>query len=272
MNVFHTCVDPTRLAEDLNLVATFLAADDFAGMEPTSQSLEVSLGVRVAEVLVLLGNSVLHTAEHAFGAIKRGLARRLLICGGRGHSTHFLYDALGADPNYQSMAIEGRSEADLLTAVASRFHGVDRTLIITETESSNCGENARFAQRTLDQAGMASERILLVQDPTMQRRSAATFAKMWQEQGRPLKIAHYPTFVPHVRAEANGLAFADPEIKGLWPMERFVSLLLGEIPRLRDDEHGYGPKGRGFIDHVEIPAELLAAHARVASLFPTLVR
>ena len=41
---------------------------------------------------------------------------------------------------------------------------------------------------------------------------------------------------------------------------------MGEVPRLRDDEHGYGPLGRGFIAHVDVPdevefdASLLDAH------------
>jgi hypothetical protein len=48
-------------------------------------------------------------------------------------------------------------------------------------------------------------------------------------------------------------------------MERFVSLILGEIPRLRDDERGYGPKGRGFIAHVDVPDGVLAAFSRLAA-------
>lgn len=42
----------------------------------------------------------------------------------------------------------------------------------------------------------------------------------------------------------------------LWVMDRFVDLVLGEIPRLRDDADGYGPRGRGFIGHVEIPIDI----------------
>lgn len=42
-------------------------------------------------------------------------------------------------------------------------------------------------------------------------------------------------------------------------MERYLSLVLGELPRLRDDVNGYGPAGRDFIAHVEIPDEIEAA-------------
>lgn len=34
---------------------------------------------------------------------------------------------------------------------------------------------------------------------------------------------------------------------------------MGEVPRLRDDAEGYGPLGKGFIAHVEVPPEVEAA-------------
>lgn len=42
----------------------------------------------------------------------------------------------------------------------------------------------------------------------------------------------------------------------LWKPERFFDLIMGEIPRLRDDEAGYGPMGKAFITHVDIPIEV----------------
>lgn len=35
---------------------------------------------------------------------------------------------------------------------------------------------------------------------------------------------------------------------------------MGEIPRLRDDENGYGPNGKNFIAHVNIPDEIKEAY------------
>ena len=42
----------------------------------------------------------------------------------------------------------------------------------------------------------------------------------------------------------------------MWDMERYVSLLMGETPRLTDDAAGYGPHGAGYIAHVDIPEEV----------------
>ena len=39
-------------------------------------------------------------------------------------------------------------------------------------------------------------------------------------------------------------------------IDHYITLLLGDISRLRDDENGYGPKGKGFIPHVDIPPEV----------------
>ncbi|MNI99050.1 hypothetical protein D3C73_1580300 [compost metagenome] len=56
------------------------------------------------------------------------------------------------------------------------------------------------------------------------------------------------------------MKFIDNGIYGLWDMQRFISLIMGEIPRLKDDENGYGPNGKGFIGHVDIPKEVLEAY------------
>jgi hypothetical protein len=62
------------------------------------------------------------------------------------------------------------------------------------------------------------------------------------------------------------------QAQGVWGVERFISLLLGEVVRLRDDPNGYGPKGKNFIDHVEIPAAVEAAWARLLDRYPDLLR
>lgn len=46
---------------------------------------------------------------------------------------------------------------------------------------------------------------------------------------------------------------------GLWTVDRYLALVVGEIPRLRNDETGYGPRGRDFIVHVDFPPEVEAA-------------
>lgn len=45
----------------------------------------------------------------------------------------------------------------------------------------------------------------------------------------------------------------------MWDIDRYLTLLLGEIPRLSDRSDGYGPLGKNYIAHVDIPARVTAA-------------
>lgn len=67
------------------------------------------------------------------------------------------------------------------------------------------------------------------------------------------------------------LDFEDAPL-GMWDMPRYVRLLLGEIPRLVDDEHGYGPRGKGFLAHMDVPDGVVSAWARLRDVFPNMVR
>lgn len=47
---------------------------------------------------------------------------------------------------------------------------------------------------------------------------------------------------------------------------------MGEIPRLQDDENGYGPKGKNFIAHVDIPETVQEACERVKKAYGDITR
>ncbi|STC85850.1 DUF218 domain [Edwardsiella hoshinae] len=239
---------------DINLLARFLACDEFAGQRPPPAS---------ADLLILLGNALLATARASFAAVRAGVAPQLLIAGGIGHSTPLLYQALAADPVTAGFASAGRAEAELLAALARQEAGLDVQRIWLETASTNCGENARFSRALLQAQGERPTRILLVQDPLMQRRTLATFQRVWQDQPE-VSFASWPTFVPQLVWRA-GQWCIDGAPGALWSLPRFMSLLLGEIPRLRDDAQGYGPRGRDFIAHVSLPDEVEAAFQRLAA-------
>ncbi|MBM6593986.1 YdcF family protein [Microvirga pudoricolor] len=242
---------PDGTVAAVNTLAGYLALDTFES---------ASLEVRPADCVVLAGNSVLQTAEGAFRLVRSGQAQRVLISGGIGHSTQGLWREVVAHPAYRAIAAEGRPEAHVLADLARDVFGLATDLILLDDASTNCGENALFSRRILEASGTPMDRIVVVQDTTMQRRTDATFRHVWRD-GPATTFMSWPTFTPQVCVADGALAFTSRDIAGLWPMERFLSLILGEIPRLRDDPSGYGPKGRGFIGHVEIPPEVEAAHA-----------
>ncbi|HBT54642.1 MAG TPA: YdcF family protein, partial [Erwinia persicina] len=156
------------------------------------------------------------------------------------------------------------SEARLLAdAAMQRFHlPADR--LILEDQSRNCGENAAFSRRILAARGLEPQRILLVQDPLMQRRTAETFRHEWRRQGIQADFISWPVFVPQLALEEGqpvitGTSPAD----GLWALDRYLSMALGEVRRLRDDHQGYGPQGLGFIGHVDVPHAVEQAWQRL---------
>jgi len=86
------------------------------------------------------------------------------------------------------------------------------------------------------------------------------------EQEKILIISYSP-FIPHLKILEGGYEYVNGEINGLWTKDRFIDLLMVEIPRLRDDGNGYGPKGKEFIVHVDIPEEVLDSYQRLLTYY-----
>lgn len=237
------CLPETTLAA-VNTVGNWLAQDD----NPRDQPFDA---------VILAGNAVIPTIDAAC-RVASEQAIPLLISGGIGHSTTFLYAATARHPRYNTVPTTGRAEAAILADIARQFWHIPDDRILIDDQSSNCGENARFTWNLLKQHAPIPQRILVVQDPTMQRRTMATFARVCRDERQSPHFISHPGITPHLQNSENGLVFSGGG-EGLWPVERYLSLVLGELPRLRDDANGYGPAGRDFIAHVEIPPDVEAA-------------
>ncbi|HEY4467758.1 MAG TPA: YdcF family protein [Klebsiella sp.] len=209
------------------------------------------------DVVVLAGNAVIPTIDFACQLAARHVVP-LLISGGIGHSTSFLYHSVLNDPRYRSIAVSDRAEAHILADIAHQFWNIPRERIVVEDRSTNCGENARFTRQTLEERDIIHRSGVVIQDPTMQRRTMATFARVWQDEARAPKWYSAPGCSPVLCNGASGVTFSG-ENTGLWPMGRYLALLIGELPRLADNPQGYGPSGKGFIAHVDIPPHIVQA-------------
>src|SRR5579871_2613969 len=247
--------DREQEAQDLNTLSAFLARQDLADLTP--ESLAAGFGVSRADLLILLGSSVLATAEAAARGLRNGVAEHLLIVGGVGHSTDYLRAEVQKDPRFHRVEVEGRTEAEILRDLMVSYFGVKPESILLETRSTNCGANAIEARTLLQQRGWNPRTIILIQDPTMQLRTDASFRLAWRDDPE-IRFVNYAPFVPRLEANEGALRFVEREIVGRWEWERFLALVMGELPRLRDDANGYGPRGRGFIAHVDIPPEVEA--------------
>lgn len=98
----------------------------------------------------------------------------------------------------------------------------------------------------------------------MQRRTMATFQRVTRDEPHAPRWLSFPGFVPELVQQGDGVDFA-PTAEGLWSVDRYLSLITGELPRLRDDVNGYGPCGRDFIVHVDIPGNVEAARQQLKS-------
>jgi uncharacterized SAM-binding protein YcdF (DUF218 family) len=208
---------------------------------------------RPVDRIVLMGSAVIESVEVAAEA-HRVLAAPIVVSGGIGHSTQFLDEAvrrrglgLGTD----------RPESHVFRELLLRY-GVPDAEIVVEDRSTNCGQNAARTRELISRP----QTLLLIQDPTMQRRTHACVERSFSDLPGTTLISHAPV-IPWIGPDHVSAAPGAPEI---WSRERFVSLLLGEVHRLSPDV--YGPHGRNFIDHVEVPAEVLAAYNRLVATHP----
>ena len=250
-----------QLCHDVNRIGAYLALDDFDGRGPGP---EVLSGL---DVIALLGNQVIATLTAACELMRRSPAATLLLSGGAGHSTPLLYDNLCLS-SYGGLVRNGlvretMAEAEMYAAVAQAAFHIPADGILIESRSRNSAENARYSLQILKDAAR-QRTILVLQDPTMQRRSMITWAREAEIAGSDACVLSHAVFVPAVEPGSDGMPrFPAGQDQGTWTMERFLALILGEVRRLRDDENGYGPRGRSFLPHVEIPEPVIESYKRV---------
>ena len=120
--------------------------------------------------------------------------------------------------------------------------------MLVENRSTNTGENVLFTRRLLAERGLDLRRFILVQKPYMERRTFATFKKVWPE---PAILVTSPqvTMDEYLRAYSNDL---------LSPAD-VVSIMVGDLQRIRLYAE------RGFQVRQEIPDEVWLAYEELVA-------
>ena len=248
-------------AQCINVLGRFCGRRDVP--ELTREHLRAVCGLDQADVMVLFGGSVLCGGDELARAMRNGVARRYVIVGGEGHTTEALRSLV--HDRHPQIETAGLPEAQVFAAYLRHVHDLQADLL--ECESTNCGNNITNLLALLRENRVPCSSIILMQDATMQLRMDAGLRK----HAPDVRIVNYAAYSATVVENGQELAFTG-EISGMWDVERYISLLLGEIPRLTDDENGYGPCGKGFIAHVDIPAEVNRAFEALCRKFPQHVR
>lgn len=251
-----------NIARNINILGRFCGKRDVP--ELTRGRLREAFGTEQADVMVLFGGSILCGGDVLAEAMAGNVARKYAIVGGEGHTTEALRGKI--EEEIPGIGTKNLPEAELFARYLRYRYGLEPDFL--ERESTNCGNNITCLLELLRKNGVPLGSIILTQDATMQRRMEAGLRK---HVGADTKIINYAAYSARVVVKNSVLAY-DKAVRGMWEIGRYVSLLLGEIPRLTDDANGYGPSGRGFIAHVDVPGEVKAAFDGLCRRFPGLIR
>lgn len=250
-----------QIASAINLLGAFCGLRDVPAL--TRECLSQKYSVERADVMVLFGGSILAGGDLLAQAMRRGIAEKYVIVGGEGHTTQSLRDKVHA--LYPDFITDGLPEAKVFAGYLARRYSLAPDLL--ECASTNCGNNITNLLALLKEQNVHFNTIILSQDASMQRRMDAGMRKHSPET----TIINFATYAAEVVARDGALSFSE-NIPGMWDPDRYLSLLLGEIPRLTDGPDGYGPSGKNFIAHVDIPADVREAFDFLAGLNPELIR
>lgn len=251
-----------RIAKNINTLGSFCGKRDI--FELSKEQLKKHCGVKQADVFVLFGGSIMCGGDVLAEAIKKQIAKTYVIVGGAGHTTETLRVKMHAE--FPKIETAGKPEAEVFAAYLKYRYELEPDFL--ECDSTNCGNNITYLLDLLKKNDISFRTIILAQDATMQHRMEAGLRKYVESD---VQIINYAVYSAKVTADEDKLTY-EQEIWGMWDMERYISLLLGEIPRLSDDENGYGPNGKGFIAHVEIPEEVRRAFEELRTEYADLVR
>jgi uncharacterized SAM-binding protein YcdF (DUF218 family) len=135
-----------------------------------------------------------------------GWAPLLIFSGGLGSITKHLW----SEP-----------EANQFAEIAMAM-GVPRENILIESRSTNTGENVRFTKELLADRGLNPQTFIVVQKPYMERRSYATFRKVWPE--KQIIVTSPQVSLDDYLASYSNETLSPADV---------ISIMVGDLQRLR---------------------------------------
>ena len=118
-----------------------------------------------------------------------------------------------------------------------------RERILIENRSTNTGENVLFTRQLLAEQRLDPHKFIVVQKPYMERRSYATFRKVWPQ--KPARVTS-----PQVSYEAYLTEYSNPDLSP----EQVIHIMVGDLQRIREYP------GKGFQIPQEIPQDVWEAY------------
>ncbi|KAG4273762.1 hypothetical protein FPRO04_01403 [Fusarium proliferatum] len=198
------------------------------------------------DVIVLCASAILAIPEAVFEWAaqqqsqneERDINTVLVLCGGIGPCTPFVYDAIRASKKYCTIfdTINGKPEGEVLKVMAERFYKlkINETgsqdhgfRILVSDRSNNCGADASEAQKVLEENGIRSPRsMVVVQDPAMSCRTMSSFEKVYEND--TVQISCWPRLKQPREAQQEKALPGKDVRRELWSMDRFLDRIIGE--------------------------------------------
>jgi len=185
-----------------------------------------------ADIILVLCSHDTAVAERGAELFLDGWAPWLMFSGGLGSITRRLW----TEP-----------EADRFAAIATGM-GVPPDRILIENRSTNTGENVSFSRRLLAERKLDPQKFILVQKPYMERRSFATFRKVWPEK---------EVIVTSPRVSMDG--YLSRYSNGALSPHDVISIMVGDLQRIELYAE------RGFQIPQEIPPDVWDAYTELVS-------
>lgn len=185
--------------------------------------------LKKADCIFVLGSHDTRVADYAADLYLQGYAPYIVFSGGFGRLTTDIFK---------------KPEAEIFADIAKN-KGVPADKIIIENKSTNTGENVSFTKKILAEKDLDFQTFILVQKPYMERRTYATFKKVWPEKefivtSPQILFENYPT----------------SEI----PLDRVINSMVGDLQRIK-----LYPE-KGFQIYQEIPNEVWNAYKQLVTL------
>ena len=158
--------------------------------------------LKKADCIFVLGSHDTRVAERGAELFLAGWAPLLIFSGGLGRLTDGVWE---------------ETEADKFSKIALQM-GVPENAILVENKSTNTGENILFTQRLLQQQELYPNRFIVVQKPYMERRSFATFKKLWPEKD--------------IIVTSPQISFEDYPTVDM-PLEKVIHIMVGDLQRIK---------------------------------------
>ncbi|WP_297637496.1 ElyC/SanA/YdcF family protein [uncultured Clostridium sp.] len=250
------------IADKINILSDFCSKRDLESLNKAD--LFNTYNINKADLLILFGGSIIEGFDVAGKAFLDDLADNFMLVGGEGHTTEKLRSTVQS--LFPTLEINKDSEAIIMKKYLSSKYNLSKFYL--EENSTNCGNNVTYALDLIKKSNLSSKNIIIIQDSTMQLRMDAVFKKYDPH----FNIINFAPYRSNVIVKNNKLEFEDTTILGMWEIDKFISLLMGEIPRLHDTKDGYGPKGQNFLAHVSIPSKVLEAFNYLKENYKDLTR